>query len=411
MDEPQNSLPPIQPVINSIPPVEPTSAPTPPLPPIAESQNSQPMLSKRNLIIFAVVVLALVAGSLYSRFYRKATGEAPTILQKVVKTNLDKYYVDSDSDVYPDFIEEELGFDPKVSAVDGCTKGNCGESALDTTKVAHNVLIILDASGSMQTGGRMDIAKQAIKNYIARASSNTNIGLMIYGFKGSNSTADKPVSCASAEVLSPIGQVSPTTIDGLLATVKPVGWTPMGYALQQATQAFAGKEGQKNEVILLSDGEETCATNPTGQAGTLQNSAVKVVINVIGFAVDQSAQVQLNQISTSGGGTFSVVNSLSELDQEFIDLYNNGIKLYEEAKCNLANTDEFRVCYNAEFNKVIDWITKRKLLLYEKTITQDEYDILDQLSTKIYANQKDVTSNMTSSTIDKIKQKQTDLNK
>ncbi|MEK7075877.1 MAG: VWA domain-containing protein, partial [Patescibacteria group bacterium] len=253
---------------------------------------------------------------------------------------------------------------------------------------------------------RMEIAKQAIKNYISRSSENTQIGLMIYGHKGSNSQSDKVVSCGSVEVISPIGQLVSSTVDGFLSLVKPVGWTPMGLAIEQATQVFVGKEGQNNEIILLTDGEETCDTNPVQKALALKSSQYNVKVNVIGFAVDANAQSQLNQISTSGGGTFTTANNLTELDQRFNDLYENGLKLLSDLKCNSASVDAFRTCYNSTFQKVMDWVQKRKLSLYDKKISQNEYNKLEDLSTKLYAQQKEVTTKATQDVIDQFKAKQ-----
>lgn len=392
-----------------------------PTPVVQTSNSSLPQdnptsFNKKPIFIIAAVILLLllVAGAIFgfTKIKNKSTGDNDTSSsQKAAGADLSKYDIDTDKDVYPDFIETELGFDPKVSAYDQCSQGSCDESSINNTKTAHNILIILDASGSMQTGGRMDIAKSAIKNYISQASAKSNIGLMVYGHKGSNSVSDKPVSCASAEVLSPLGQVTTTSIDNLLASVQPVGWTPMGFALQQSAAMFADEVGQNNEIILLTDGEETCNSDPNGQALALKTSNSKVTINVIGFAVDANAQAQLNQISTNGGGTFSTANNLSELDQKFEDLYKNGLSLYEESKCSLGNVDKFRTCYNAQFNKIIEWVSKRKLMLYDKEITQEEYSKLDALSSKMYEEQKTVTSNETNSVINKLQQKREELNK
>lgn len=338
----------------------------------------------------------------------KKTGEAPSLTQKLAVSDLSQYDKDTDADGYPDFIEIEVGLDPMVSEYTRCKSGGCSDSQLTNSEPKnHNVLIILDASGSMTLGGtpnRMEIAKTAIKSYVAKASESTQIGLMIYGHKGSNSESDKATSCATAEVIAPIGSVNSASIEETLSTVGPVGWTLMGKALEEAGKSFMGKEGEDNEVILLSDGEETCGSDPTGKALALKNSSAKVIINVIGFAVDAEAQTQLNQISTSGGGLFSLANNLTELDRKFNELYENGLRRYEDIKCNVADAEVFRVCYDASFNKVRDYIAKQKLLLYDKKITRAEYETLDSLSTALYAQQKKISAEETQKAIDKFKQ-------
>lgn len=375
---------------------------TPQLPPVQPVQNSE--FNKKRVISIAVVIFFILFGLVAFRVIRDVfylccisepgTGNAPSIVQKIVKTDLSRFDQDTDSDGYPDFIETELDLDPNVSEEISCRKGGCSVAdSVSSESKKHNVLIILDASGSMALGGtpnRMEIAKTAIKSYVNRASGDTQIGLMIYGHKGSNSAGDKATSCATAEVVAPIGTINQSSIDGALETVRPVGWTLMGRALNEAGKVFVGKENDNNEVILLSDGEETCNSNPTGEATLLKNSAQKVTINVIGFAVDSNAQTQLNQISSNGGGTFSLANNLTELDRKFAELYENGLKRYQDLKCNLGNFDEFRACYQSGFDKVIGWVNKRKLLLYDKKITQDEYNKLDNLGSALYKQRTDV---------------------
>ncbi|MBT3249178.1 MAG: VWA domain-containing protein [Candidatus Pacebacteria bacterium] len=384
----------------------PASISTPPA-----STSTPPASRSPKFIIIAILLLILVIGLIvgWKIVFKKPqleTGSAPTILQKVVTVDLSRYDKDTDQDGYPDFIESELGLNPNISEYDSCNQDDCDSTSATSISIKRNVLIILDASGSMALGGstsRMEIAKQAIKSYVGKASSNTNIGLMIYGHHGSNKESDKPISCNSAEVISQIGKVNASNIDTTLSVINPVGWTPMGYALTQANSAFVGKENDNNEIILLSDGEETCSSNPAGAASTLKNSSSNILINVIGFAVDANAQAQLNQISTSGGGTFATANNLTELDRKFADLYENGLKKYAELKCATGNLDTFRTCYNNSFNQVMEWVQQRKLLLYDKKITEQEYTRLDELSGSIYTNQKNTTNSETQDALNKFK--------
>jgi len=361
-------------------------------------------------ILISIVVLIIVAVVLFTKSNNKKVYVSDYLVPNNYE-NLDKYNLDSDADGYPDFIESEIGLNPLISEYTQCKISDCQDSDNEQTKTTHNVLIILDSSGSMGLGNptRLEIAKQAIKKYISMASTNTNVGLMVYGQKGSNTASGKLISCASAETISPLGTLNSLSVDSVLSSVNPVGWTPMGLAIQQAAQLFEGKNSENNEIILLSDGEETCNTNPTQKANDLKMSSLNIRINDIGFAVDSSAQTQLNQISTSGGGTFSTANNLTELDQKFNDLYKNGQNLLLQFKCNSANTDSFRACYNVAFQKNMDWIRKRKLMFYEKTISQDEYNKLEELSAKLYAQQKEVTNTETQKLINQYKQKQDQL--
>jgi hypothetical protein len=50
---------------------------------------------------------------------------------------------------------------------------------------------------------------------------------------------------------------------------------------------------------------------------------------------------------------------------------------------------------------VRELIQNRKLLLYDKKISQEEYNKLDDLSSKAYAQRKEITTSETQKVIDK----------
>jgi len=371
--------------------------------------------NKKIIIIIAIILLLL--GTAYALFVRGKniqTGKSPSLLQNINQTDLSKYDVDTDGDGYPDSVEKEVGLDPNVSEYTRCKTTGCGEADYQQTATSkRNVLIILDASGSMGiasgTQTRMEAAKKAILNYVTNASESTSIGLMVYGHKGSNSTTDKPASCASAQIIAPLGSITASSVSTYLGSVSPVGWTPTGLALREAKSGFTGKEGQNNEVILVSDGEETCNTDPVSAAQELKDSGFKAVLNVIGFAVDANTQAQLRSVSSAGGGIYSSANSYEDLERQLNDLYENGEKLLSESKCKSTELDAFRACYNEAHSKVFDWTHARLLTFYDKKISKKEYDRLDELYNFINDQRFEVTQSETDSLIQEQQQKAKDL--
>ena len=71
-----------------------------------------------------------------------------------------------------------------------------------------NVLVILDGSGSMgkNIGGQtqMEAAKKAIVQFVGDLPKEANVGLRVYGHKGTGSSADKAMSCSSSDLLYPL---------------------------------------------------------------------------------------------------------------------------------------------------------------------------------------------------------------
>ena len=258
---------------------------------------------------------------------------------------LSKYSEDKDGDGISDVIETEIGLNPAVSEITRCKPASCDASdkaATENTK--GNILFIIDSSGSMglKIGNttKMDLAKEAIRNFLKNIENNVDVGIMVYGNKGSNSDSDKVVSCSSADTIAAIGSVSASTIDSYLSQIQPVGWTPIGLAIRNAQTAFSGKESQKNQIIVVTDGAETCNTNPAGAASEAKNSPYQIQVNVIGFAINASEQSSLQAISTNGGGLFSVANNADEL--------------YNQMQANLKNFQNFQkdaTCVNDAYQK------------------------------------------------------------
>ena len=157
-----------------------------------------------------------------------------------------KYDIDTDGDAIPDFVETAIGFDPNYNNALVCVKKSCEASGQQTVQSTQtNILFILDASGSMAesiSGGiKMDLAKQALKKYAESVPAGTNVGLMVYGHRGSNNVKDKEVSCAGIETVYQMGQMNKSVFEAAFAKFSPTGWTVIGGSLRKSADVFAGR--------------------------------------------------------------------------------------------------------------------------------------------------------------------------
>ncbi|GAB3518285.1 hypothetical protein GCM10027402_03260 [Arthrobacter monumenti] len=268
----------------------------------------------------------------------------------------DKWYVDSDGNEVPDFIEAEEGFDP---ASDECAKKvDCpglsevaGTSAVDLVSKEQNTILILDASGSMaepigagQT--KMDAAKASLQRYATGTPDFINLGFMVYGHKGSSSQADKAASCASAEMLEPLGKVDFRTFDKTLSSFQPSGWTPIAGALNEVGDAFSGEAGATNRVILVSDGVGTCGGDPVAAAQQLADEDINVTIDVVGFDIPGVKAAQLQQIAEVTGGGYTTVRSEEELQDYFGQQRLIYRTLRDQLSCVAREGREVYGCYD-----------------------------------------------------------------
>ncbi|MBN2910618.1 VWA domain-containing protein [Polycladomyces sp. WAk] len=227
---------------------------------------------------------------------------------------------------------------PKMNNFDtGFSKPVGPQGSIKTPGVLNkkvNIEILLDSSGSMaeQIDGRtkMDLAKEAINQFVASMPQGANVSLRVYGHKGSNQNKDKAISCNSSEVVYPLGAYDNQKFQSSLNQFQPTGWTPLALAIRSAQQDLSAQSNAENIIYIVSDGVETCEGNPVQEAQQLHNSNVKAVVNIIGFDVDNAGQKALQQVAQSGGGTYYTVNNQEDLKAYFNKQYDELSKKWGE---------------------------------------------------------------------------------
>ena len=180
--------------------------------------------------------------------------------------------------------------------------------------------LILDASGSMaQTIGgetRMAIAKRVLRDVIAAIPEREgiNVGFRLYGHRGDNSAAGKPVSCRSSELLVPIEGVDKAALEDAVDVARATGWTPLARSLELAGADFEPAEpGIVNAVVLVTDGLETCEGDPCAASAALNAADVSVTTHVVSFAQSAEERAILECISENGEGLLIGADDAEEL--------------------------------------------------------------------------------------------------
>ncbi len=173
--------------------------------------------------------------------------------------------------------------------------------ASSTAQAASNMLIILDASNSMwgQVGGvaKIQTAKEVLADLLSDLPADTKVGLMAYGHRVKG-------DCQDVETLSGIGSESPGAVASKVNAITPQGKTPIAYSLQASAANFDGLEAANNNLVLISDGIESCDGDPCAVAAALASKGIGVKVHVVGFDVDTETRAQLECIAENGGGKY-----------------------------------------------------------------------------------------------------------
>lgn len=190
------------------------------------------------------------------------------------------------------------------------------EAAAETV----NIELVFDASGSMaqDIGGETKIqaARRAMAAVIAtlpESHGNLNVGFRVYGHKGDNTEAQKAISCQSTELLVPVQGVNKPLLLQQASAFEPTGWTPISLALQRAGEDLVAGPNVRNKIIMVTDGEETCAGDPCAVARSLRESGAEVVIDVVGFGTTPEQDRLLRCIAENSGGTFTNTQNAESL--------------------------------------------------------------------------------------------------
>lgn len=218
-----------------------------------------------------------------------------------------------------------VAFGPAIGFVasQGVAAQDDQEEQTQTSGGTVNVELIFDSSGSMAQElpsgeTRIESAKSVLNDVIDAIPERegVNVGFRVYGHEGSNQEADRAESCQSTDLVVPIQGIDKDELRAAVDTYEPVGWTPITLSLQRAAEDFSPPaENERNAIVLVTDGLETCEGDPCAAAEALADGDVAVTTYVIGFGLTQEEQGTLQCIADAGGGLNLGAGSTEELNQ------------------------------------------------------------------------------------------------
>ena len=186
----------------------------------------------------------------------------------------------------------------------------------------NKLLFVLDFSNSMgeylEHKTKINQIKAMIKTILPKISSETEVGLRVYGHT-SNIFAFN--ACRSSELLVPLGKNNALKIENSISKLRPKGMTPITFSLKEAIKKdLKYKDGIKH-IILLTDGGENCDESPCDYAIELMKERKDIKIDVIAFDVHDSHDLdQLRCVADVTSAKFlqadtnaQLVNSMQEL--------------------------------------------------------------------------------------------------
>jgi len=182
---------------------------------------------------------------------------------------------------------------------------------LATPALADRVsVLVFDASGSMWNRvegdlSRIEVARDVMGDYFGTRDGAVPLSVIAYGH---NRRGD----CGDIEVIAPMGQTAPGTLESRLRGLMPRGMTPLTDSLALARQQIPAT-AEAADIILVTDGLETCAGDPCALAASLAAEGIDIRAHVVGFGLSAQEVEALSCITDQTGGMLFQTNSGAEL--------------------------------------------------------------------------------------------------
>ncbi len=157
-------------------------------------------------------------------------------------------------------------------------------AVVSAQECSRDAMVVFDGSGSMSEMGfnqlsepRIFEARRALRLAMPRLDGFRRIGLMIYG-PGAGAT------CENIELRFPPMADASGPVIAAVDSLQPDGETPLTEAVRRAA-ALLSEDGGGGDVVLVTDGKETCGGAPCELAAYLAAEHPGLRVHVIGYKV------------------------------------------------------------------------------------------------------------------------------
>lgn len=231
---------------------------------------------------------------------------------------------------------------PLAGLVAALTLDALGAAPAHAEEPAPKILLILDASGSMNGKDpsgttKIEAARKALTSTVNALPAHAEVGLRVFGATqpGGEPT---PAACADTQLVHPVGPLDKSALTAAVDSLAARGETPIAYSLAEGVKDL-GADGQRH-IILVSDGEESCVPDPCPQVRELAGQGVTLQIDTVGFGVNAQARTQLQCIADAGNGTYYEAKDADALESSLNRLSTRAVRPFTVQGTPVTGTPE-----------------------------------------------------------------------
>lgn len=202
------------------------------------------------------------------------------------------------------------------------------------------LMLVMDSSGSMKqklpggAGTKIKAAKTALNALVDRLPDTQPVGLRVYG--ATVFSRHDAGACSDTQRVVDIGTGNRAALRSAIERYQPYGETPIGAALQQAGRDLGGS-GQRT-IVLVSDGEPTCAPSPCPVARQLAGDGISLKIEVVGLHVSGRARSILSCIAAQGRGRYYDADNAADLAGALDQVATRALRPYKSTGTPIRGT-------------------------------------------------------------------------
>ena len=182
--------------------------------------------------------------------------------------------------------------------------------AMSPAAPADGVYIIFDGSGSMwgqlpDGVHKIQAARKVLTDFVATDFGDREIALRVYGHRRKGDCSDTELVQGFSNEADAIARMQ-----SFVARVNPTGKTPISRSLRAALADFGDREG---EIILISDGIETCGEDPCALVREWAEKNIAIKVHVVGLGLDEKEQAAMQCIADAAGTEYQDAQTSEEL--------------------------------------------------------------------------------------------------
>jgi Ca-activated chloride channel family protein len=161
------------------------------------------------------------------------------------------------------------------------------------------ILFLLDASYSMEKNWKGESYWSTVKRSLYEMADsmsklpNVEWGLRVFG----HTSRFVDNNCKDSKLEVSFGNGTPLALKKRLEMIRPIGITPLAYAMERCAADFQNTLGQsRNFIVFITDGAESCGGDPCAVAQALERNNIVLKPVIIGIQLQQQTVEELGCI-------------------------------------------------------------------------------------------------------------------